>query len=124
MCKILLPIKPKYVNQILAGSKKYEFRKIEAKRKNIDKLIIYATAPVMKVVAEVEINDILIDKPQSIWKLTKNYAGIEKKDYDKYYENCIKGIAYALGHVHKYETPRNLEDLGINYYPQSLVYLD
>ena len=54
MCKILISINPEYVNEILSGRKKYEYRKVKAKKDNVDKMIIYATAPVMKVVAEIE----------------------------------------------------------------------
>ena len=38
MCKILMPINPEYVDEILMGNKKYEYRKIKAKRRNIDKI--------------------------------------------------------------------------------------
>ena len=49
MCTILLSIKPEYTNRILEGSKKYEFRRSVAKRK-VDRILIYSTAPEMKVV--------------------------------------------------------------------------
>ena len=57
MSKILIPIKPEYVDKILSGNKKYEYRKIKPKRK-VDKMIIYSTYPIMKVVGEVEVIDI------------------------------------------------------------------
>jgi len=52
-CKILLSINPEHVENILNGSKLFEFRKIRCKN-NVDKIIIYATFPVMRVVAEVK----------------------------------------------------------------------
>ena len=57
MCTILMPINPQYVDEILAGRKKYEYRKIKAKKANVDKMIIYSTSPIMKVVAEVDIKE-------------------------------------------------------------------
>ena len=87
MCKILISINPEYVNEILSGRKKYEYRKVKAKKDNVDKMIIYATAPVMKVVAEIEILKILEDSPDLIWENTKEYSGISKAFYDKYYQN-------------------------------------
>ena len=33
MCKVLMSINPEHVSNILAGTKKYEFRKIKCKRK-------------------------------------------------------------------------------------------
>ncbi len=124
MCKILMPINPEYVDEILSGNKKYEYRKIKAKRKNIDKMIIYSTSPIMKVVAEVEIEDILEDSPEKLWELTKKHSGITKEFYSKYYKNKDSAVAYKLGNIKIYESPKKLIDIGINYVPQSFVYLD
>lgn len=124
MCKILISIKPEYVNEILSGRKKYEYRKVKAKKDNVDKMIIYATAPIMKVVAEIEILKILEDTPDLIWENTKEYSGINKSFYDKYYENQNIAIAYQLGKIEKYNKPKELSDLGISYSPQSFIYID
>ena len=124
MCKILMPINPEYVDEILAGRKKYEYRKIKAKRTNIDKMIIYSTSPVMKVVAEVEIKGILQENPEQLLELTKNYSGVTKEFYNQYYKNKNIAIAYELGKIVKYEKPKDLIDIGINYIPQSFVYMD
>lgn len=83
MCAILLSINPNHVENILNGSKRYEFRKKVCKR-NVDKIIIYSTNPVMKIVGEVEVEDVLIDKPSAIWRRTKKAAGIGKKFFDEY----------------------------------------
>lgn len=124
MCRILMPINPEYVEEILAGRKKYEYRKIRAKRNNIDKMIIYSTSPIMKVVAEVDIKEILEDKPEVLWKMTKNESGISKDFYNRYYKNRSIAIAYKLGTITIYDKPKSLNDIGINYIPQSFVYLD
>ena len=83
MCNILMPIKPKYVSEILSGRKRYEYRKIKANRNNIDKMIIYSTSPVMKVVAEVDIEEIIEETPQKLWKKTRTESGISKNSYDQ-----------------------------------------
>ena len=124
MCRILMPINPEYVDEILAGRKKYEYRKIKAKRNNVDKMIIYSTSPIMKVVAEVDIKEILEEDPEKLWEMTKNESGISKDFYNKYYKNRDKAIAYKLGTIKIYDKPKNLDDIGINYVPQSFVYLD
>lgn len=124
MCRILMPINPEYVDEILAGRKKYEYRKIKAKRNNIDKMIIYSTSPIMKVVAEVDIKEILEEEPEKLWEMTKNESGITKEFYNKYYKNKNTAIAFKLGTIKVYDEPKNLNDIGINYVPQSFVYLD
>lgn len=124
MCKILMPINPQFVEEILTGRKKYEYRKTKAKRDKIEWMVIYSTYPVMKVVAEVEIKSVLEEEPKKIWDLTKEYSGVSKEFYYQYYQKKDIAVAYELGKVIKYDTPMDLKDLGVNYIPQSFIYLD
>lgn len=123
MCAILLSINPEYVGRIMCGEKKYEFRKSLCKRK-VDKIIIYSTSPVMKVVGEAGVEDILVDEPQKIWNITKEASGIERSFFEKYYEGRKQAIAYKLNHIVEYENPKMLRDYGVRVAPQSFCYLD
>lgn len=122
MCKMLLSINPEHVENILNGNKQFEFRKVRC-RSEVDKIIIYATSPIMKVVGEVDVIDVIVDKPEQVWKLTSKFAGISKQFYDKYYQNKEMAVAYRLGDVKKYPLPLSLSDFGINFAPQSFVYV-
>ena len=122
MCKILLSINPEYVEAIFNGSKRYEFRKVRC-RKEVDKIIIYSTAPVMKIVGESDVLEILEDKPEAIWKVTANYSGIDKDFFDSYYEGRDRAVAYRLENVKKYREPLELADFGLNFAPQSFIYV-
>lgn len=122
MCKLLMSINPEHVGNILSGSKRFEFRKTRCK-KSINAIIIYATAPVMKIVAEVEVTDIIEGAPQVVWELTSSAAGINKDFYDHYYCGRNNAVAYALGKVSKFSCPRLLSDYGIKSAPQSYVYV-
>lgn len=122
MCKVLLPIRPVFAYQILNGKKKYEYRKNRFKRHNVDCIVIYATSPIKKVIGEVKLLKVLEDTPHNIWESTNDCGGIDKKDYDMYFQNKDTAIAYGLGTVKKYE--KELSELDINYYPQSYVYLE
>ena len=55
MVKALLSVKPEYAEKILSGEKIYEFRRRIFKRKDVDILVIYATRPQCRVVAEARI---------------------------------------------------------------------
>ena len=120
---ILIPIKPKYVKQIFNGNKKYEYRKVKPKYK-VNKMIIYSTSPVKKVVGEVEILDVLVDEKEKIWDITKEYSGINKDKYFNYYKSKDYAVAFKLGNVKLYDKPKELKDIGINYVPESYVYLN
>lgn len=122
MQRILLSIKPEYVRSILAGHKRYEFRKVRC-RADIDTIVIYATAPLMQVVGEVEVNGVIEDYPEQVWQLTADFSGISKDFFDQYYGHTTRAVAYRLGKVHRYSHPRCLRDLGVSSAPQSFVYL-
>ena len=122
MQNILISINPEYAEKILNGTKKYEYRKIKCK-KNIDKIIIYSTFPVMKVVGEAKVEEILEDTPENIWNKTKKYSGVNKDFYKKYFNNKEKAIAYKLKDVKIYNVPKDLISYGIKNAPQSFVYI-
>ncbi|VEU79962.1 ASCH domain-containing protein [Haploplasma axanthum] len=123
MKKILISINPQYVARILDGSKKYEFR-TKAAKQDINKLIIYSTFPTKKVVAEVEIIEVLEMTPEDLWEETKTYSGIELDAYTKYFENRKVAYAYKLGKIRRFAEPRDLEYYGISFAPQSFVYIN
>ena len=132
MVTILLPIKPEYANKILSGEKNVEFRK-SFPNKDIDTIVIYATAPISKIVGEVEVLSQIQStigpfngKGRDLYDFLsidmQNKVGITKEDFNKYYKDKYFAYYYELGKVTKYE--KTLQDLGINYYPQSFVYLE
>ena len=122
MCKILLSIHPEHVKNIMSGKKQYEFRKVKC-TKHIDKIIIYSTYPVMKVVGEAEVVDIIVNTTETVWKQTASYSGITKQFFSDYFYNHKKAIAYKLGNVKKYSKPRDLSFYGVRIAPQSFLYL-
>lgn len=122
MCKLLMSINPQHVDNILDGTKKFEFRKTKCKEK-IDSIIIYSTSPIMRVVAEVEVKDVIEDTPQAVWSKTKTAAGIDKLFFDRYYKGRSTAVAYVLGNVNKFSTPKFLADYGVKFAPQSYVYV-
>lgn len=122
MCEILLSIKPEYVNRIMCGQKKYEFRKRQCKQ-NVDKIVIYSTSPIMKVIGEAQVEKVLVDKPEKIWDITKEESGIEREFFDEYYCGRNQAVAYKLKHIVRYSQPKSLTDYGITTAPQSFCYL-
>ena len=122
MYNMLISIKPEYVENIFNGSKKYEYRKIRCKQ-DIDKIIIYSTYPIMKVVGEAKVEKILEDSPDRIWEKTKKYSGIDLNFYQKYFKDRSKAIAYKLTNIQKYDSPKELSSYGIKAAPQLFVYI-
>lgn len=120
--KILISINPEHVQNIIAGIKKYEYRKIAAKQ-DISSIIIYETTPIKRIVAEAEIIDVLELPPEELWEQTKHESGISKAFFDRYFDNRTIAFAYKLGEIKVYDKPKTLMDYGIKAAPQSFVYV-
>ena len=123
MSTILLSIKPEFSEKIFDGTKKYEFRKRIA-RKKVEKIVVYATSPVKKIIGEVDVEDVLTMKPALLWETTKDDAGIEKQRFIEYFSDNETGYAYKLKNAKIYNTPETLSKYNIKQAPQSFVYIE
>jgi len=122
MRKILISINPEYVDLILKKIKRFEYRKRVAK-KDIKSIVVYCTYPTKKVVAEVEIKNILDETPERLWEITKAASGVDKAFYDMYFLGCTRAYAYELGNIKLFKKPRTLKDFNLLFAPQSFVYV-
>ena len=120
---IIISINPEHVESIINGTKKFEYR-TKAAKCDIGKIIIYETTPVKKVVAEVEIVDVLMMEPYQLWKKTSKQSGISKDYFDTYFKNRKVAYAYRLGKIKVYDKPRELNEFGLRFAPQSFAYVD
>ena len=121
---VLLSVKPKYADEIISGKKKYEFRKSVFKRDDIEKVYIYSSSPVKKIIAIVNIGYILSDSPQKLWELCKEDAGISEVDFFKYFKNSDVGYAIKIINVQEFSPPIDPYDIIENFRPpQSFYYL-
>ena len=122
MSQILISINPQHVEKIINGSKVFEFRRRAAKQ-NVTSMLIYETAPVAKVVALVEVNEVLCAEPNDLWLKTQKGAGIDKPFFDEYFKGRNIAYAYSLGKVTMFEHPKALSDFGVKAAPQSYIYI-
>jgi len=88
--KILLSIKPEYANKILDGHKHFEFRKSIFKNPLVSKVLIYATMPVGMVIGEFDIEEVLADRPNQVWMMTSEFAGISQLYFNDYFKGREK----------------------------------
>lgn len=122
--KVLLSIKPEYVSKIFSGEKKYEYRKSLFSRQGITTVIIYATMPIGKVVGEFEIDTILADTPEEIWKKTRRSSGIDQIFFDEYFDGREKAFAIKIASFMIYDKPQNINEIiKRTHPPQSFCYV-
>lgn len=122
---VLISIKPKYVEKILQGEKKFEFRKTIFKRENIRKVFIYSSAPVQKIVASFEIEEIFRGHPKEIWNSCKKGAGISEDAYFDYFADREYACSIQIKNLHRFQNPVSPYEHIPNFVPpQSYMFVN
>jgi len=121
--KIILSIKPEFANKIFDGTKKFEFRRLLFKNKKVKNVVVYASAPISKVIGEFEIDTIFHQDLTSLWDRTSKFSGISEDYYLKYFNGKENGYAIQVKNPKKYKNELCIkESFGLNP-PQSFAYV-
>jgi predicted transcriptional regulator len=122
---VLLSIKPKYVKSIIEGDKRYEFRKSIFKNRKINRIYIYSSSPVKKIIGSFEVGGILEDHPVDLWANVKDYAGIDDRDFFSYFEGKSRAFAIEIQDLREFSTPVDPWETVPGFVPpQSYCYMD
>lgn len=123
--KALLSIKPEFVEEIIEGRKKFEYRKKLFKRSDISSVVVYATKPYGKVVGEFEIETILEENIDKLWSDTKHLSGISEEFFYEYFKDRDSGFAIQIKKFKEYKKHLELSefDSTIKTAPQSFCYI-
>lgn len=121
--KIILSIKPEFASKIFDGSKKYEFRRSIYKNEKVKSVIVYASAPISRVIGEFEIDTVIHDEIESLWDDTQEYSGITYDFYRKYFDGKDKGYAIKVKRTKKYKQSVCLKEKFGILPPQSFAYV-
>jgi len=121
--RILLSIKPEYAFQIFDGAKKYEYRRAIFKRRDVQKVVVYASSPVQRVIGEFDIDSVIEATPQKLWRETRKHAGVSRKEFLEYFAGTNIGYAIRVKNCRRYNMPVIIEDCLRTSPPQSFYYL-
>lgn len=121
--RVLLSIKPEFAEKIFSGEKKYEFRRTIFKNKAVKKVVVYASAPVQKVIGEFEIDQIISKEPSELWQQTKDGSGISEEFFFQYFTDKSTAFAIKVKSVKRYKKPLCIREDFHTSPPQSFVYI-
>lgn len=124
---LLLSIHPEHVDKILSGEKSWEYRKsiFQKDKDDIDRVYIYSTSSVKRIVASFEIGRILKNEPEEIWNKTKKESGTNKKDFIDYFDGHKIGYGIEITDLKELEEPVNpYEEIEDFHAPQSYMYVN
>jgi len=118
-----MSIHPRYADAILEGTKEVEFRK-RALASDISIVLLYATAPVRRLVGTFQLSDTLTANPRDLWQQFAPVGGIEKDAFDAYYLGRDVGVALLVASPRRFDIPVRLEQLSPSPGPpQSVAYI-
>jgi len=131
---LLLSIKPKYAQKIFEEqTKQVELRRVRTRLKKGDIVLVYVSSPQKTFLGFFEV-DFILEKAantseiKQFWKEVKDYAGINRQEFYKYYKGASFAVGIFIKNVKKFETPIDLERLQekLSYLrpPQSYCYLN
>lgn len=120
--KALLSIKPEFASKIFMGEKKFEYRRSIFK-KPVNLVVVYASSPVCRVIGEFEVEELLFDELEKLWRKTKRHSGISEDYFYSYFSDKEKGHAIKIGSTRKYRKPLLLKETFGVIPPQSYLYL-
>lgn len=109
--KVLISLKPASAQAIIAGDKRFEYRKSLFKRSDVTAVVMYATQPWGKVVGEFTIDQLIVGSPATLWQETGAASGTTAADLQAYFAGCQTGYAIGVGQVTVYEPPLTLAQL-------------
>ncbi|MBN73820.1 MAG: hypothetical protein CME32_31575 [Gimesia sp.] len=124
---LFLSIKPKYVKKILDGEKRVELRRRKPRSVPGDWIAIYATIPSKSLVAVAQISEIKVSSPQLLWGRVKHDAGVEKHEYDEYFQGANQAVGIVIIQPKMLFRPLPLDELRVMWPqfnpPQGFLYL-
>jgi len=103
---LLLTIDPRCTRAILRGEKTWEFRKVIWRDPiDRDRVYLYASVPVKRVVGTCRVASILEDRPERLWEKCRHEAGISEEEFFAYFRGKGKGYAIQIKAVEPLPTP-------------------
>jgi predicted transcriptional regulator len=119
----LMSIHPRYAEAILEGRKHVEFRK-RGLAADIGTVLVYATAPVGRLVGTFQLSDTMTASPTQLWQQFAEVGCIEREAFDAYYRGREVGVGLLVASPHKFDSPVRLDELAPSPAPpQSFSYI-
>lgn len=94
----LLSIKPKYADLILRGEKEVEFRRtIFRKPSTVDRVIMYASSPVQRILGFFSFSNVVEADPEELWSRFKGVSGVaDREQFMAYFRGKETGYAIEI----------------------------
>ena len=125
---VVLSLKPRFAEAILAGVKTVELRRTEPKIVVPTRALLYATSPVRALLGTCIITSVQPLDLQALWREHGPGAGLLYNEFQEYFEGVEVGTALTLTQPRAFGRQIDLQDLRAKPQgfrpPQSFAYVD
>lgn len=125
---LFLSLRPRFAEMLLDGRKTVELRRVRPNAESGSVVLLYATSPDRTLVGRAEIAEIEVSSLQDIWDRHGWATGLNRAEYDAYFDGVDQAVAIGLRRICRLAQPRPLDDLRRRLIgfrpPQSFRYLD
>jgi predicted transcriptional regulator len=94
------------------------------KNRDLDKVYIYSSSPVKRIVGAFSIKQVIEKQPEQLWDECKDFSGIDEADFFSYFRGKEKGFAIEIGDVEVFDPIDPKEFIPDFIPPQSFCYTD
>lgn len=121
---VLLSIKPKYADLILAGSKRVELRRSWPSN-DIGVLVLYSSAPIQQLVGVAYVDRLEEADLNGLWQLASHYGGgVTREELNEYFVGKKTAFGIMIDRARKAEVAVTPKELFPDFTPpQSYQYL-
>lgn len=123
---LLLSLRPRFAESILAGTKTIEIRRRPVNAADGTPIILYASSPMMAVVGTTRLAAVHVMPVDAAWRKYSSEVGLTRAEFDAYLDGTSLAYLLALGHVNRLNEPlplRRLRAAGPFQPPQSFRYI-
>lgn len=125
---LLLSIRPRFAEGILAGVKRVELRRRLPRVGPQDTVLIYATVPTMAVIGFFVVEGLVRLPLGPLWRRVRDIAGVTRAEYLDYFDGLTEGVGIFIGEIQRFSRPLSLAELRLLWPgfqpPQGFRYLD
>ena len=122
---VIMSVKPRFAIRILSGDKMYEFRKVVFDRLKVDRVYIYSSSPVKKIVGSFRVGEIHKDTPAGLWNKYNGGSGLSEEEFFGYFSGNPYGYAIEIDDLDIFKKPMDPMMLDPDFKPpQNYCYVN
>jgi predicted transcriptional regulator len=108
---MLLSVRPRYAESILAGEKRAEIRRQRPSIRHGTPVIIYATKPLGAVIGTANIDRVCAGTPADLWDRHHQDMGVTQEEFDQYLGGISTAYLLLLSGASRLTSPLTLDEM-------------